>query len=80
MTMADIWETVSWPDRHFAESLGFWEANVFKALIRWQADYKDLKHPRYRRLLAHAMLTRGQPIVIDVEREASAPTPTRNSR
>eukprot|EP00966_Prymnesium_polylepis_P282143 6519500-Prymnesium_polylepis.1 len=76
VTMADVWETTSWEDRQFAESLGLWEVNVFKALVRWQPDYKDLKHPRFRRLLAHAMLTGGQPIVIDVERVAP-PTPSR---
>jgi hypothetical protein len=77
VTMADVWETTSWEDRHFAESLGLWEVNVFKALRRWQPEYTDLKHPRYRRLLAHALLSGGQPIVIDVDREPAAPTPTR---
>ena len=77
VTMADVWETTYWPDRHFAESLGFWEVNVFKALVRWQSDYKDLKHPRFRRLLSHALLSGGEPIVIDVEKTPSPPTPSR---
>eukprot|EP00966_Prymnesium_polylepis_P141875 3276230-Prymnesium_polylepis.1 len=34
------------------------------------------KHPRFRRLLADAMLTGGEPIVIDVS-DAPAPTPSR---
>ena len=76
VTFADVWETVKWPDRHFAESLGFWEVNVFKALVHFHPEYKELKHPRFRRLLAHAMLTGGEPIVIDVD-DKPAPTPSR---
>ena len=60
----------------FAESLGLWEVNVFKALRRWSPEWKGLKHPRFRRLLAHAMLTGGVPLVEDVDREAP-PTPSR---
>ena len=48
-----------WPHRHFAESLGLWEVNVYKALVHFHPQYKDLKHPRFRRLLAHALLTGG---------------------
>lgn len=76
VTMADVWETAHWPHRHFAESLGFWEVNVFKALVRWQPDFHELKHPQYRRLLAHAMLTGGQPLIIDVDDESTPPPPT----
>ena len=32
VTMADVWETTSWEDRLFTESLGLWEVNVLKAL------------------------------------------------
>ena len=55
--MADVWKTTRWENRHFAESLGLWEVNIFKALVRWLPQYSNLKHPRYRRLLAHALLT-----------------------
>ena len=77
VTMADVWETVSWADRDFAESLGIWEVNVFKALLRWNSEWKGLKHPRFRRLLAHAMLTGGVPLVEDLDREAPPVTPSR---
>ncbi|KAL1519451.1 hypothetical protein AB1Y20_022973 [Prymnesium parvum] len=32
VSMADIWHTVNWSERHFAEGLGFWEVNIYKAL------------------------------------------------
>ena len=38
--MADVWETTSWADRDFAESLGLWEVNVYKALTRWNPEWK----------------------------------------
>lgn len=41
VSMADVWKTKQWSDRHFAEGIGFWEVNVFKTLAhfysRWQA-------------------------------------------
>jgi len=75
--MVDVWETTRWWHRHFAESLGFWEVNVFKALVYFHPDYKELQHPEFRRLLAHALLTEGQPLVIDVDKEpAVSPTET----
>ena len=75
--MADVWDTKQWWHRHFAESLGFWEVNVFKALVYFHPDYKELQHPEFRRLLAHALLTEGQPLVIDVDKEpAVSPTET----
>ena len=76
VTMADVWETMRWWHRHFAESLGFWEVNVYKALVYFHPDYKELKHPEFRRLLAHALLTGGKPLVIDVEKEP-VPSPSR---
>ena len=60
VAMADVWATTQWPHRHFAEGLGFWEVNVFKALVYFHPDYAKLQHPRFRVLLAHAMLTLGK--------------------
>ena len=34
--------------------------NVFKALVYFHPDYETLQHPRFRVLLAHAMLTLGK--------------------
>jgi len=59
-SMAEVWATQSWADRHFAEGLGFWEVNVFKALTYFHPDHKTLQHPRFRVLLAHALLTLGK--------------------
>ena len=73
----DVWETTAWEDRDFAESLGLWEVNVFKALFRWQPEWKSLEHPRFRRLLSPAMLTGGTPLVEDVDRDAPPATPSR---
>ena len=61
VAMADVWATKDWAHRHFAEGLGFWEVNVFKALVYFHPDYATLQHPRFRVLLAHAMLTLGKP-------------------
>ena len=77
VTMADVWETTSWEDRDFAESLGLWEVNVFKALVRWHPEWKGLEHPRFRRLLSHAMLTGGTPLIEDLDRDAPPATPSR---
>ena len=33
VAMADVWFTISWAERHFAEGIGLWEVNVFKALV-----------------------------------------------
>ena len=60
VAMADVWATKDWAHRHFAEGLGFWEVNVFKALVYFHPDYATLQHPRFRVLLAHAMLTLGK--------------------
>ena len=75
--MADVWETTRWWHRHFAESLGMWEVNVYKALVYFHPEYTELKHPEFRRLLAHALLTSGQPLVHDVDKEPPPPTPSR---
>ena len=58
--MADVWETKDWADRHFAEGLGLWEVNVYKALRHFHPDHQTLAHPKFRRMLAHAMLTLGK--------------------
>ena len=58
--MADVWDTKDWADRHFAEGLGFWEVNVYKALTHWHPDHKTLSHPKFRIRLAHAFLTLGK--------------------
>ena len=34
--MADVWGTRDWADRHFAEGLGLWEVNVYKAAVTFQ--------------------------------------------
>ena len=58
--MADVWATTDWAHRHFAEGLGFWEVNVYKALHHWHRDYKTLGHGNFRKRLAHACLTLGK--------------------
>ena len=57
--MADVWDTKQWPHRHFAEGIGFWEVNVFKALTHFHPDFARLQHPEFRCRVAHAMLTLG---------------------
>ena len=60
VSMADVWLTTAWPDRHFAEGLGFWEVNVFRALKRWHPAHYDRGHGDFRCRLAHALLTLGK--------------------
>lgn len=57
-SMADAWQTKDWADRHFAEGLGFWEVNVYKATVYFQ--HSTLNHNEFRKRLAHAFLTLGK--------------------
>ena len=72
--MADVWATKDWADRHFAEGLGFWEVNVFKALVYFHPKYASLQHPRFRVLLAHTMLTLGK-VELGADSSTSGNTP-----
>ena len=56
--MADVWLTKDWSHRHFAEGLGIWEVNVYKALVHFQGC--TWNHNEYRKRLAHALLTLGK--------------------
>ena len=71
VSMADAWPTIDWADRHFAEGLGFWEVNVYKALLMWHPVYKSgLGHTKFRKMLAHTLLTLGKVPYGDGGREA----------
>jgi len=62
VSMADVWHTTSWDKRHFAEGLGFWEVNVFKAFTFWcqTRSPKKMPHADFRARLAWAFLTLGK--------------------
>ena len=61
VSMADVWQTTSWVERHFAEGLGLWEVNVYKALLYFQASkWKGISHSDFRARLAHALMTLGK--------------------
>ena len=46
----------------FAEGLGFWEVNIYRALTCFRADeWGSVSHRSYRERLAHALLTLGAP-------------------
>ena len=60
VSMADVWGTTAWPERHFAEGLGFWEVNVFKCLIYFYQAWKNLSHGEFRMRLAWACMTLGK--------------------
>jgi hypothetical protein len=62
VSMADVWQTVDWEKRHFAEGLGFWEVNVFKAFTMWFQAAKKVKMPHgdFRARLAWAFMTLGK--------------------
>ena len=55
--MADVWGTRDWADRHFAEGLGLWEVNVYKAAVAFQGV--TYHHSECRKRLALAFLTLG---------------------
>ena len=56
--MADAWGTRDWAERHFAEGLGLWEVNVFKAAVHFQ--HVTYHHSEFRKRLALAFLTLGK--------------------
>ena len=56
--MADVWGTRDWADRHFAEGLGLWEVNVYKAAVAFQGV--SYHHSEFRKRLALAFLTLGK--------------------
>ena len=61
VSMADVWKTASWEKRHFAEGLGFWEVNVFKAFTTFfQTGIHKLSHGEFRARLAWAFITLGK--------------------
>lgn len=77
-SMADAWGTHDWAERHFAEGLGLWEVNVFKASVYFQ--HKTWNHNEFRKLLAHAFLTLGKhEYGTPIEPEAAAATPAQTT-
>ena len=68
VSMADAWETTDWAARHFAEGLGFWEVNVFKALIYFFPSRRT-SHGDFRARLAWAFLKLGK---LDYPADATA--------
>ena len=62
VSMADIWATTAWPKRHFAEGLGFWEVNVYKAFVYFIQIGKSVKmgHTEFRARLSWAFMTLGK--------------------
>ena len=67
VSMADVWSTTRWDHRHFAEGIGFWEVNVYKALIYFCPVWKSLSHGEFRIRLAWTFLTLGKhPFPADV--------------
>lgn len=60
VSMADVWHTTSWAERHFAEGLGLWEVNVYKTLIYFYSEFSGLSHGDFRARIAWAFLTLGK--------------------
>ena len=61
VSMADVWGTTSWDKRHFAEGLGFWEVNVYKAFVNFcSTSSKKMPHGEFRKRIAWAFLTLGK--------------------
>ena len=60
VSMADVWHTIAWHERHFAEGLGLWEVNVYKALVYFIGGFELLAHGDFRARLAWAFMTLGK--------------------
>ena len=61
VSMADVWQTTSWVERHFAEGLGMWEVNVYKALQYFQPNkWSGISHSEFRSRLAFSLMTLGK--------------------
>lgn len=68
VSMADVWQTKSWHERHFAEGIGLWEVNVYKTLVYFYPKWHSLSHGEFRARLAWAMLTLGKkPYPFDIQ-------------
>eukprot|EP00965_Chrysotila_dentata_P240131 6203527-Pleurochrysis_carterae.AAC.2 len=52
VSMVDTWATSKWWERHFAEGLGSWELNVFKALKHFYPAADGIGHNEFRERLA----------------------------
>ena len=78
VSMADVWQTSSWIERHFAEGLGLWEENVYKALCYFQKGrWAGVSHNHFRMRLAHAFMTLGKvPYPSDPGAAANGTTPS----
>lgn len=62
-SMADAWRTQSWPNRHFAEMLGFTEVNIYLSLKFFKKGrWAKMSHTEFRRRLAHAFMTLGKDV------------------
>lgn len=44
VSISDVWQTTSWVMRHFAEGLGFWEVNTYRALTYFYPQQADMSH------------------------------------
>ena len=79
VSMADIWQTTSWVERHFAEGLGLWEVNIYKALLYFlPTKWGKTSHSEFRARLAHALMTLGQaayPLDLDSTAQRRSPVP-----
>eukprot|EP00965_Chrysotila_dentata_P148835 4914956-Pleurochrysis_carterae.AAC.1 len=72
--MADVSATRSWAERNFAEWLGIWEVNVFKALAYFYPRWKLLPHADFHARLAWALMTLNKaPYPADVRAPTSTP-------
>ena len=75
-SMANVWKTTSWSNRHFAEMLGFAEVNMYKSLSFFIKDkWAAMSHNDFRRRLAWVFLTLGkEPFLEDVLPDDSSST------
>ena len=83
VAMADIWQTTSWIERHFAEGLGLWEVNIYKALMYFlPAKWGQMSHSEFRARLAFELMTLGQaryPADLEPSESARAPFSSPNT-
>ena len=57
-SMAEVWKTHDWIQRHFGELLGLVEVNIYKSLVYFiKGKFHKMNHNEFRRRLAHSFLT-----------------------
>ena len=80
-SMADVWGTRDWTHRHFAEGIGFWVVNVFRALTYFYSEHKEMSFTGFRFRLAWAFMTLDKaPYATNTKTPSPQPAPPQDAQ